>query len=319
MSCNGHRNVCVSANQAERNVTMKTNATRWMTAAVAAATVAFGFWTNSQAATIAYVGSETSNTSTPGAWGATTATGYKGDYRSTDSSTKAWTLPDKPNAYGTDGYIIFGSSNYTQEADGSQYEGSLYTGSRSGQNFNNPTAFVTQASIQGTWSGGNSGVLNRWTIFDGGPSMDDPTLGVGVGVTNITHGSLWWRYDGTNATKDLLLITMGDAPPSWMDVTIRIGIQTNRGDGQKPAAIALGGVSHATTGQNAYSRPDWYFFDITDWTSGETFYLTVTAANGVTGSSGIGALVFDTIVTIPEPTSAALLALAGLALLRQRR
>lgn len=297
---------------------MKTVTTRWLAVAGVAAAMAAG-WQVARAATVAYVGSETSNTSTPGAWGATTTTGFKGSYRSTDSSTKAWPLTGKPNAYGTDGYIVFGSTNYSKEADGTPYDGSLYTGTRAGQDFNSPTAFVTQVSIQGTWSGGNTGVLNRWTVFDNGPSMDDPTLGVGAGIADITQGSLWWRYDGTNATKDLLLFTMGAEPPSWMDVTIRVGIQTNRGDNQKPAAISLGGVGHTTTGQNAYQRPDWYFFDITDWTAGETFYLTLTAANGVTGSSGIGALVFDQLVTVPEPASAALLGLAGLALLRRGR
>ena len=219
---------------------------------------------------VTFAGAEISDTSF-GPWGTTASSGYKVDFRSTDAGTKAFTFTNHPNAYGQDGYIMFGTGNTSQEPGGA-YVGTLYTGSRVNQTFNNVCAYVASIDIEGTWGYANE----TWHVSttDGGEApIDDPTLGIGIGVPNIAVGSLW-RYTSSPTPVPSMRITFNRFAARYR--AIRIGVRTDRGDGQKPGIIALGGIEVARIGRNNYTSPDWYFFDVFNVQEGTVIDLATT-------------------------------------------
>lgn len=293
---------------------------RWAT--VVAVAVASVTWLEvTHAAIVTYVGAEISSNDT-GNWDSSALSGDKSNYRSTDDGTKSFTLPDHPNAYGREGYIMFGQSGASvpQEASG-DFTGTIYTGTRSGQTFNNPAPGVASVAILGTgeaglgtpsWPSGqgNWRIENTWN-----GNLDDASLGIGASVGDVINGTLWYRWNPLQTTNDLLRITLdGDAHVP----TIRVGVLTDRGDKQKPGAIGLGGVWMTRLGANNYSLPDWYFFDITEPNAGQTVDISITPFDPEQWGSNIRGLVFD-VVTVPEPSAVVLLGLGGLVVAWARR
>ena len=215
---------------------------------------------------VTFTGAEISSVDN-GGWGASANTGCKVDFRSTDSGTKAYALTNHPNAYGADGYIMFSTENTNQESSGT-YQGTLYTGARSGAVFSNTCPFVDSVAILGDY-GGSEG---QWHLNTEGGWLDDPSVGIGVGVTNIFGGSLW-RIASGGTNVPALQITFGSR--AYKMKIIRIGIRTDRGDTQKPSFIELGGATVATFGANSYQHPDWYFFDVLNAKPGDSIILAV--------------------------------------------
>jgi hypothetical protein len=315
-----------ATNGKQRRSEMMTKRVQRLATAVSVLLAMGTAWQAAQAATVAYVGAEVS-TASSGSWGTSGSSGYKKDFRSTDAGTKAWTLSDDhPNAYGADGYIMFGQTDasVTQEASG-KYTGTIYTGTRSDDNFNNPVPGIASIAILGGYvDTSNQGVA----------PLDDASLGIGTSVADLTNGTWWytwytgsqpdgWSYD---TVTNLFRITLDG---SAKVPTIRVGILTDRGDSQRPGAIGLdpgtagGGddVWQASLigGFGQYNRPTWYFFDITNAGAGDTVDIAIKPWPTIYGSrSNIRGLVFD-VVTIPEPASALLLGAAGLLALRRRR
>lgn len=112
--------------------------------------------------------------------------------------------------------------------------------------------------------------------------------------------------------------------------TVRIGLMVDNLDNvifnSHTLRLSTGGVNTdvnttAETGTDN-QNPDWYYFDVTDFGSGETVEFFATSSEGNPGQTSfpatIGAFSFDSTV-VPEPTSAALLALGGLSILARRR
>ncbi|MFT7512386.1 MAG: hypothetical protein ACI9QL_001594 [Candidatus Omnitrophota bacterium] len=246
------------------------------------------------APTVSVVGSELSSMGNGGGWGSTTNTGHKGDFRSIDSEPKAWILPGHPNAYGTDGYVFFATTSKIQESGGT-YAGTLYTGSRSGQTFSNVTHYVREVKIIGAPGNGPG----NWSLgMSGGDQIDDPSVGIGSGISDIDSGYLGRRFSdsGVQEVTNVLQFTFGD---NVTNITrVRIGFMTDRGDNQKPTSMILGGVTVPMTGANAYVRPDWYFFDVTNAVPGDVLTLEI-EERGLSQFQIINGLVFDSL-TVPN-------------------
>ena len=229
---------------------------------------------------VMFTGAEISSVAA-GGWGSSASTGWKVDFRSTDVGTKVFALPNHPNAYGQDGYIMFCTDNTNQESNG-YYKGTLYTGTRSGAMFSNPCSYVNSVAILGV----NGGSAGQWFLDTQGGWIDDPSVGIGAGVTNIFGGSLWRiASGGTNIPS--LQITFSD---SIVDMEkIRIGIRVDRGNEQKPSFIGLSGATVPAAGQDGYNFPDWYFFDVLNAHVGDSVVLSVD--HGV-----MQGIVFDSLV-----------------------
>ena len=215
-------------------------------------------------------------------------------FRSTDIGTKSYTLPNHPNAYGREGYIMFGTAgaSVTQEASG-DFTGTIYTGTRSGTNFNNPAIGIASIAILGTGQGGSGGpsVNGRWRSDNGsaGGNLDDASRGIGPSVPDVVNGTFWYRWNG-ETSLDLLKITLS---ADMVPTTLRIGIITDRGDSQKPGAIGVGNNRKNRLGANSYGSPDLYFFDLTGL-PGDTAPISMTPYAAGQWGTAIRGLVFDT-------------------------
>ena len=218
------------------------------------------------------------------------------DFRSTDAGTKLCTLTNHPNAYGGDGYLFFKTSNTNQETDGI-YKGALYTGARDGQVFTNTTVYVAKVEILGT-AGTGAGQWQLTGNDTGEAPMDDPSLGIGVGIANVDPGSFWGYPDSSATVTAHLRVTFNSLASTRSK--IRLGVRTDRGGGQKPAIISLGGRCVPQVGQNDYKKPDWYFFDVMQPVNGGS--LTLDLGNG-TSRSAIQGLAFDSITVAARGTS----------------
>ena len=122
---------------------------------------------------------------------------------------------------------------------------------------------------------------------------------------------------------------MTGVPETYAGMTVRVGVMQDV-LGLSEAEIELGktlqliqtvggtGTSSVVSvrdGSKGDSNPEMYFFDITGVNPGDQFQ--VLAPNG--GTSGyVGAVTWD-IAAVPEPSSAALIGLGGIALILRRR
>jgi len=241
---------------------------------------------------VTYVGAEVSSTSSGSVgWGTSWNVGNKKDQLSTDSDPKLFTLPGKPNAYGLDGHVFPRSNNLSQEPSGTTYQGALYTGTRSGNTFSNTTTYIASIVTLGT-SGTGAG---QWQLGDPtSDNIDNPIAGVGTSVADVGVGH-WWRYNAASSPTPHLRITFGDGITNVLHV--RVGVLTSRGDSRKPTLIMLGGAEIGMLGANAYTHPDWYFFDVTNAVPGDALDLSVHNTNWT--QSAILGIVFDS-ETVPN-------------------
>ncbi|HUU91561.1 MAG TPA: right-handed parallel beta-helix repeat-containing protein [Phycisphaerae bacterium] len=246
------------------------------------------------AAAVTYVGAEISRNNS-GTWGADPATGDKSDFRSTANGTKAFTLPGHPNAYGADGYIMFGQSGaaVTQAATGT-FQGTISTGTRSSYaTFNTPAPGIASVRILGA----NGGAPGRWKIDAGGAgTLDDASRGIGTAVDDVVNGTLWYHWNPGQTTQDVIRITLDGKARG---LVIRIGVLVDRGDRQKPGSIGLNGVWQKALGTSGYNLPDWYFFDITNAGAGEILDISITPWIAGAGMTGLRGLVFDAVELPP--------------------
>lgn len=253
---------------------------------LAAATALIAVAAASHAYTVTFVGNDDSsgnNMSSPESWGTSSSSGYKNAWRSLSTDPKAYVIPGNLNAYGTDGYVCFGTSSTSQEEAGT-WIGTVYSGNRSGSTFNGVTRYV--ASME---------MMNLSEISRGVGTLDDPTLGVGETVPQITAGDYFSRYASGVGTNSVFVLTFN---PNVVDhPTIRIGVAYGRGDSQNPGEVIVGGVSGAVTGQQGYGNIHWSFFDIEGAESGDTVEVALGWIPG-TWCATMKAVSFDSISTM---------------------
>jgi hypothetical protein len=163
-----------------------------------------------------------------------------------------------------------------------------------------------------------SDVVITGSVYPGNGSyaqIDDPLTTPGPSPTKYTSGTLNPFVNG--AYSDFSFTLSGDVPG-----LIRIGLMIDNLDiaGYNPSALQIVDTTDnvtsppiATTSTEFNDRtPDWVFFDISGASAGEEFSVDV--YSGPNGCNCLGAISFDS-ASIPEPTSAALLALAVAGLL----
>jgi len=112
--------------------------------------------------------------------------------------------------------------------------------------------------------------------------------------------------------------------------TVRIGLMVDNTDNiifnSHSLRLSHGGSNFDvnTTAETSTDNdtPDWYYWDVTDFSNGDEIEFWATSSEGnppqTSFPATIGAFAFDSTV-VPEPSSTALLGLGGLALLMRRR
>ena len=213
---------------------------------------------------------------------------------------------DGDNRYGTTG--VFLSSTTAQ-----------FAGQASQQPFSRLPTTSAVVNLEGS-SNGNFQNNNGTTGFIQNDANDAI---IRLGYTGIQVG-------GGEAIPltDLFSFTLN--ADQAVDETLRLGVfgGTNNNDlriGFTELQVTAGGIdsSIVTSDRTANSgnAPDLYFFDITGLSAGDE--IIISAANSNTtgnnfNTASISGFTLDTAV-VPEPSSAALLGLGGLALLLRRR
>ena len=231
------------------------------------------------------------------------------DYWRTTSVVKPNDI-DGDNVLGTDGYRYVGDGQLTDIQ-------------------NSDPSYATLSNLTSTLFDGNNGYAQ----------IDDGNFPSGVFVVRQDSGT--FNPGSTTAAEGVFVSfgTIGFNRNALLGETVRIGLMvdnlndTNFNSGLLRLTEGIGGAAtdvnvFAGTGSNVTldrgnRNPDWYFFDVTDFASGDQIEVLATSSfgNGSTSTPAtIGAFSFDSVVTaVPEPSSASLLALSGIALLLRRR
>jgi hypothetical protein len=186
---------------------------------------------------------------------------------------------DGNNVYGTDGYLLTGSSDLLV----------------------NP-AYATVTRVSSNTYPGNGGYT----------SVDNPQ-GPGTRVTGV-----WYTSSAQNSVDDLVRITITAATSFRVGVLTDNADFADISPDLLRIRQTTGGTADSGL-INSYLSPnrstDWYFFDITGAKSGDTFVISgqnVYGGSGAQGSNGIGGITFDSSTTTPEPGSIALLVAGGM-------
>ena len=145
--------------------------------------------------------------------------------------------------------------------------------------------------------------------------VDDPLTTPGATPTTINGGT----WNGGTATHGRLTLNRD----LLANETIRVGVMVDNLDhvNWNAASIRVTDSSGGDSGQIILADstenqiPDWYYFDITGLTSGQT--VDFSATQGINGGATIGAISLDSVV--PEPSRAVLFLLGSLALILRRR
>ena len=221
---------------------------------------------------------------------------------------------DGDNRYGTDGFVLL---NTTNTGGGRNSPGAALSGSaqRAPDFATAGISALADANFSGAFQNpsGTTGLIRN--------DANDATVRLGYGGINLA------TPNAAIPLTDLYSFTLTSALAA--NETLRFGVfsGSNNSDtrlGFTELTVTAGAFSASTTDDrvaNVGNAPDIYFFDITDLAVGDT--IVVSAANSITGGNNfngatIGGVTFDTFV-VPEPSSAALLGLGGLALLLRRR
>ncbi|MEM6821279.1 MAG: PEP-CTERM sorting domain-containing protein [Verrucomicrobiota bacterium] len=209
---------------------------------------------------------------------------------------------DGDNIYGTDGYLMY----YTGFT-GSTFDFDFDV------NFNASNALPSYVSITSDGADGSLAASDFVDIDDPNNAPADFTSGVAL-ANGLALGS----------EASLFNLTFNGLAPS---TGVRVGVLVNNTPDRNPAAVRFtldsdGAVSSSTaTNPGVGGQADYYFFDITDISDGDTFsfFATEDILDSETGGEvRVGGFTFDTIA-IPEPSTYALLALGSILLFGLRR
>lgn len=174
-------------------------------------------------------------------------------------------------------------------------------------------------------AGLSSSLPNYIALVDGSPGYNK-YYGGGYGSINPPTGSLTPLVNTSLAgnlaapnggTVTLFTLNLTGVSANLPSGGFEVGVMLSGGN-ERPASIALGGVSATVQGSGAYapSGPQMYFFNVKSLSASEVINFDITKRSG-SNQAYITGFTFDTIV--PEPASLGLIGLAGLALLRRRR
>ena len=209
-------------------------------------------------------------------WG-TTNTGYKVAWRSTNAGNAAnggrknlLLDPKRPNAYGLDGYLFFGSGDAS----------SVVTGALSGdgRSVSNVTDYVESFTLSG------GAMFAGKSIF----WLDDPREAIGADVADFQPGALSLP-PGTFS----LVGTIRFSPKIALHPVVRIGFLSAYGENWKPYRIFLGNAGCVWKDRNTdYGNLSWHFFDVTNAKPGDELMVWVDTT-GCGWGSRIEGIVFD--------------------------
>lgn len=209
------------------------------------------------------------------AWG-TQNTGYKGAFRSTGTSPKAFLLPkpkDRANAYGMDGYFM------PQESESDLITTGTYDAET--KTVADVTRYIRLMDISfGGFTGANT-------------PADDPRLPIGEQVDDFVLGSytVWQNHVWTKVTT----FTFG--PRVAAHKHIRIGFASCLGDNWKPRKLRVNGVEGVwdDVSRGTYGAPDWMFFDLFNAQPGDVIEVEGYVDNN--WGVRIDGIVFDSVET----------------------
>ena len=242
------------------------------------------------APTITFVGNDnsTGNWYSQGdvsSWGTSVDSGKKAAWRSTSTDPKAYVLEGHQNVYGADGYVFFGTSNKSQDSDGT-----LNTGTRSDRTFSGITSYISALEVIGGQIDNN----------DNAATLDDPTAAIqAVCPRTIVAGRIAFNFKDDESTQAVARITFSENVTEHPKV--RLAVLSNFGDGHNPAAIIVGEtVGEVVDAGSAYGLHNWHFFDIDGAAAGDTLEIKVVYnPNARWGRSAVlSAFTFDSISTI---------------------
>jgi len=201
---------------------------------------------------------------------------------------------DGDNVYGSLGYVLFNPKTYPD------------TGL--GQNtplFNAAISLPAYLSVAAT--GANLSYNANYT------TIDDPANPAGSPI----YSGIGYQFNvSSSAESSLFSVTFATGTPTG--ATYRIGIFVDNIGPLDSAPVGLR-ITGASGDSGLVVKPqgvqvnNYYFFDIQNVAAGDVFEIIGKRANTGTGAVGLGGLTFDAI-GLPEPASAALLALGAMML-----
>jgi hypothetical protein len=206
----------------------------------------------------------------------------------------AGSVLDEPNwytaGYGGLGYVFFGDNNATPVRGGILHS---------------VTGTVSLADLSTADENAQTGTV----------ALENPAGGT------FSPGT-WFDFGLTDDNlHDIASITFQAGSPSRVRIGLAIGASVAATAGTTadfPQQVAVGAVSQAVAKPlTAIARADWYFFDVTGITEGETLTISASRIGDITSHrfnpvSGI-------VIQVPEPGIAGLATLGLLGVLRRRR
>jgi len=182
-----------------------------------------------------------------------------------------------------------------------------------------------------TTGGNNAADFAAAHVAEGGDAI---TTVAGTTPANLeTVGMVGVAFDfgvGAGSVASSLELTFNVAQPTGVRLAVLIGAHevTDSPDSTEsianvrdiPQSLDINGVSVATGGPEAFvtTRPDWYFFDITDIQAGDVVTIGGTHVDDSSADRFVPINGFG-VTIVPEPASATMIGLGGMLILARRR
>lgn len=229
----------------------------------------------------------------------------KAAWRSTGTVRKAFLLDDeRPNAYGLDGYVFPGNSEYV---NGSKVENvtsgtATYDETAKTMVYGETTDYITSIELKGPVT---RGYIQGTTLTELGSDgcvycIDDPAQPLGENVTDFRPGALAIHVPNEDTFVPFATITFNRKVRKHPKV--RIGFLSGYSLKFKPEYVSVGSAVAAWPGNRTQNNcmPDWVFFDIDNAKAGDRVVLSVkNYNNNQWNSTRIEGIVFDSVEKNP--------------------